>query len=66
MKLRHQAPLTPWVTPYDVHCVERERFPIPVSRSRWADRLTFGLCWALFGACCAFACVGIIATLCQP
>lgn len=52
--------LTPWVTPFDVHSVERTRFPQPVSRSRWADRLTFGLLCALAGASGAMAIAGLI------
>lgn len=58
--------ITPWATPFDVHCVERERFPMPVSRSRWADRLTFGLLCALASALTTLIAVGLVINLTAP
>lgn len=66
LKHSHES-LTPWATPYDVHCVERERFPQPVAgRSLWRDRLTFALLFLLAGVCLGLAGAGLVLQLAKP
>jgi hypothetical protein len=47
--------ITPWARPWDVHCIERTRFPQPVSHRRVTPFATFML-GAIGGALLMAAC----------